>query len=117
MNAEPGGDVFAAAVQWLDATLLGTIATTVGVIAVATVGFMMISGRIDVRRAAQVLLGCFILFGASSIAGGLIRVLEGESVPAHPATTPPPLATPALTKPAAPNVPYDPYAGAALPSR
>ena len=52
-------------------TLLGTVATTVAVIAVAMVGFMMLTGRMNWRYGAVVILGCFILFGAASIVGGI----------------------------------------------
>src|SRR3546814_10252145 len=52
-------------------TLLGTVATVVAVIAVATVGFMMLTGRINWRYGATVILGCFILFGAASIVAGI----------------------------------------------
>lgn len=59
------------AVQWLQGTLLGSVATVVGVIAVASVGFMMLSGRMNWRYGATVILGLFILFGAASIVGGI----------------------------------------------
>jgi type IV secretion system protein VirB2 len=58
-------------VGWLQGTLLGTVATVTAVIAVATVGFMMLTGRINWRYGASVILGCFILFGASSIVAGI----------------------------------------------
>jgi type IV secretory pathway VirB2 component (pilin) len=117
--APAGASVFAAAVQWLQGTLLGTVATTVAIIAVASIGFLLLSGRIDLRRGAQVVFGCFILFGASTIAGGIVHVAadaEG-AVPAETAP-PPPQAylEPASTGPIK-AVPYDPYAGAALPTR
>ena len=66
-----GSGVLVSAVDWLQGTLLGTIATVVAVIAVATVGFMMLTGRINWRYGATVILGCFILFGASSIVAGI----------------------------------------------
>ena len=66
-----GSGVFVSAVNWLQGTLLGTVATVVAVIAVATVGFMMLTGRINWRYGATVILGCFILFGASSIVAGV----------------------------------------------
>src|SRR3546814_14342238 len=66
--ADPAGSgVLVSAVRWLEGTLLGTIATVIAVIAVATVGFMMLTGRITWRYGAPVSLGCFILFGAASI--------------------------------------------------
>lgn len=62
-----GSGVIVSAVGWLQGTLLGTVATVVAVIAVACVGFMMLTGRINWRHGAVVILGCFILFGAASI--------------------------------------------------
>ena len=70
--ADPqGSGVLVAAVRWLEGTLLGTIATVVAVIAVASVGFLMLTGRINWRYGATVILGCFILFGAASIVAGI----------------------------------------------
>jgi type IV secretion system protein VirB2 len=66
-----GSGVFVSAVNWLQGTLLGTVATVVAVIAVATVGFMMLTGRINWRHGATVILGCFVLFGASTIVAGI----------------------------------------------
>jgi type IV secretion system protein VirB2 len=66
-----GSGVLVNAVTWMQDTLLGTIATTVAVIAVATVGFMMLTGRMNWRYGAVVILGCFILFGAASIVAGI----------------------------------------------
>ena len=71
-SADPAGSgVLVSAVNWLQGTLLGTIATVVAVIAVATVGFMMLTGRMNWRYGATVILGCFILFGAGSIVAGI----------------------------------------------
>jgi type IV secretion system protein VirB2 len=70
--ADPqGSGVIVSAVRWLEGTLLGTIATVVAVIAVASVGFLMLTGRINWRYGATVILGCFILFGAASIVAGI----------------------------------------------
>ena len=66
-----GSGAIVSAITWLQGTLLGTIATVVAVIAVATVGFMMLTGRINWRYGVTVVLGCFILFGASSIVAGI----------------------------------------------
>lgn len=66
-----GSGVLVSAVQWLQGTLLGTIATAVAVIAVASVGFLMLTGRINWRYGATVIIGCFILFGAASIVAGI----------------------------------------------
>jgi type IV secretion system protein VirB2 len=72
-----GSGVIVAAVSWLQGTLLGTVATVVAVIAVASVGFLMLTGRIDWRRGAVVILGCFILFGAASIVAGIQSAATG----------------------------------------
>jgi type IV secretory pathway VirB2 component (pilin) len=75
--ADPAGSgVIVDAVSWLQGTLLGTVATVVAVIAVAAVGFMMLTGRINWRHGGVVILGCFILFGAASIVAG-IRAASG----------------------------------------
>lgn len=75
--ADPqGSGPIVKAVQWLQGTLLGTIATVVAVIAVACVGLMMLNGRMNWRHGAVVILGCFILFGAVSIVAG-IRATAG----------------------------------------
>lgn len=66
-----GSGVLVGAVRWLEGTLLGTVATVVAVIAVASVGFLMLTGRINWRYGATVILGCFILFGAASIVAGI----------------------------------------------
>jgi type IV secretion system protein VirB2 len=66
-----GSGVLVSAMNWLQGTLLGTIATVAAIIAVAAVGFMMLTGRINWRYGVTVILGCFILFGASSIVAGI----------------------------------------------
>jgi type IV secretion system protein VirB2 len=66
-----GSGVLVSAMGWLQGTLLGTIATVAAVIAVATVGLMMLTGRINGRYGVTVILGCFVLFGASSIVAGI----------------------------------------------
>jgi type IV secretory pathway VirB2 component (pilin) len=47
-----GSSILVASVHWLEGTLLGTTATTIAVICVASVGFMALTGRVDLRRAA-----------------------------------------------------------------
>lgn len=66
-----GSGPIVGAVHWVQGTLLGTVATVAAVIAVASVGFMMLSGRMNWRYGASVILGCFILFGAASIVAGI----------------------------------------------
>lgn len=77
MTDPAGSGVFVNAVNWLQGTLLGTVATTVAVIAVAVVGFMMLTGRINWRRGAVVILGCFVVFGSASIVAGIRAAAVG----------------------------------------
>ncbi len=72
-----GSGVIIGAMNWLQGTLLGTVATVAAVIAIASVGFMMLTGRIDWRRGAIVILGCFVLFGAASIVAGIRSAAGG----------------------------------------
>lgn len=62
-----GSGVIVGAVHWLQGTLLGTVATVAAVIAVAVVGFMMLTGRINWRYSATVILGCFILLALRAL--------------------------------------------------
>lgn len=70
--ADPrGSGPIVAALAWMEGTLLGNVATAVAVMAVAAVGFMMLTGRMNWRFGATVIIGCFILFGAASIVSGI----------------------------------------------
>lgn len=69
-----GSGPIVAALGWLQGTLLGNVATAVAVIAVAMVGFMMLTGRVNWRFGATVILGCFVLFGAAAIVSGIQSV-------------------------------------------
>ncbi len=72
-----GSGAIIGAVNWLQGTLLGTVATVAAVIAVACVGFMMLTGRINWRHGVIVIVGCFILFGAASIVAGIRAAATG----------------------------------------
>jgi type IV secretory pathway VirB2 component (pilin) len=120
--ADPGGSsAVVAAVQWLQGTLLGTVATSIAVISVAGVGLMMLSGRIDLRRGAAVIVGCFILLGAPTIAAGIQSMAQGGYEPAMPvySARPVPLRPepPVAAAPAQQPSARDPFAGAAVPNR
>ena len=76
-GADPAGSSpLIAALDWVQGTLLGNLATSAAVIAVAVVGLLMLTGRMDWRRGLTVVVGCFIIFGAVSIVAG-IRSLAG----------------------------------------
>ena len=70
VNPQGSGPIIAA-LAWLQGTLLGNVATAAAVMAVAAVGFMMLTGRMNWRFGATVILGCFILFGAGAIVSGI----------------------------------------------
>lgn len=98
------------AVQWIEDVLLGPVASGLGVIAVAWLGFELLAGRIDWRRGLQVLLGLFVLFGAPTMVRELMGAVRGdEAMPSLPVTTALPPAPPLKAPP-----PADPYAGAAV---
>ena len=65
------------ALEWVQGTLMGNLATTAVVIAVAVVGLMMLTGRIDWRRGVTVVLGAFIIFGAAAIVAGIRTAASG----------------------------------------
>src|ERR1700753_4212221 len=65
------------ALSWIEGTLMGTVATVAAVIAIAACGFMMLTGRMNWRYGATVILGCFVLFGAASIVAGIRQTAGG----------------------------------------
>ena len=72
-----GSSPIVAALEWVQGTLLGNLATTAAVIAVAVVGFMMLTGRIEWRRGLTVVIGCFVIFGAAAIVAGIRALASG----------------------------------------
>lgn len=101
-----------AALTWIESTLTGTVGTSLAVLAVGWFGLALLSGQASLRRGAMVVIGCFILFGAPSLARGLMGLAgnarDASAAPQASLVTPPP--------PAPPMPPdFDPYAGAAVP--
>lgn len=72
-----GSGPVTAALGWIQGTLLGSVATAVAVIAVAGVGLLMLTGRMNWRYGASVIIGLFILFGAGAIVAGIRSVAGG----------------------------------------
>ena len=72
-----GASPLVAALGWVQDTMLGNLATTAAVIAVAAVGFLMLTGRVDWRRGLTVVVGCFIIFGAVAIVAGFRSAAQG----------------------------------------
>lgn len=122
MNPDPGPigpNVFVVAINWLQTVLLGNLATAVAIIAVGAFGLFLLSGRLRRRRGIEMIIGCFIIFGASTIATGLLGVMGGSasSQDVEIAQAAPFAPVQAAGQLPVQTVPYDPYAGAAMPSR
>jgi type IV secretion system protein VirB2 len=108
----PPQSVLVEALDWIQGLLLGSVATGVAVIAVAFLGFGMLTGRLDWRMGVRVMLGIFIVFGAPMITIELRSAISGNSDPALDPDV-------AKREEAAPKVPdlkrsadpFDPYAG------
>jgi type IV secretory pathway VirB2 component (pilin) len=73
-----GSGPIVAALDWMQGTLLGNVATTAAVIAVAAVGMMMLTGRLNWRFGATVIVGCFVLFGSTAIVSGIRAAAIGS---------------------------------------
>lgn len=107
----PPASAIAAATDWIGNLLFGPLATTIAIIAIAWVGLAMLSGRIELRRGASVVFGCFLLFGAKGIADGLRTT--ALSPPPVAAIAPPPAFVRTSSEVQRADG-YDPYAGAAV---
>lgn len=113
----PGGSALIDAARWVEGVLQGSVAVSIALLAIAALGFLMLRGQLPVQRGLTVILGCFIFFGASSIARGLAgaTLADRESVHNFPVSL---LQVPqARPDPPKPNtvMAADPYAGASLP--
>lgn len=100
------------AINWIEHMMLGSVATVVATLAVAITGLLLLDGRMDWRRGARTIMGCFLIFGAPIIAAGILPPATSASPTALRPAPEPEIAPP----PPRPPEPYDPYAGAALPS-
>lgn len=113
----PAASPVADSLAWIQGAALGSVATTVAVIAVATIGLLMLSGRLELRRGITVVIGCFVLFGAAGVAAALTG-LTGADAQRRPSTAPGPgQLSSQLERAAPPPDAYDPYAGASVPDR
>lgn len=109
-----GGSSIADGVAWIEGAALGTSATVIAVIAVAAIGLMMLAGRLELKRGITVVLGCFILFGASGIAAAITGLAGARTERALISRPADPLASPLQHAEPSPTA-YDPYAGASVP--
>ena len=101
----------ASSLEWIDGVMFGPVALSLCILAVAFVGFQMLTGRLPLREGLRVVLGCFVLLGAPILAAGFVSSLgqQSASAPAVPEITEAPSPRSDL-----PPADYDPYAGASL---
>jgi type IV secretion system protein VirB2 len=69
--AAQSDDPITGALRWMQGILLGPIATSVAVMAVAGVGFMMLTGRMNWRYGGTVIIGVFVIFGAPRLVASI----------------------------------------------
>jgi type IV secretory pathway VirB2 component (pilin) len=110
----PAHSPIADGVTWVQGVALGTTATAIAILAIAGIGLLMLSGRLELRRGVTVVIGCFILFGVSGVAATLTGLsgINTQSNPPAPSNSGPlsnQLRSPTPTA-------YDPYAGASVPA-
>jgi type IV secretory pathway VirB2 component (pilin) len=70
-SVQQSSDPITSALMWMQGILLGPIATSLAVMAVAGVGFMMLTGRINWRYGGTVIIGVFIIFGAPRLVASI----------------------------------------------
>lgn len=107
-----GHSVLTQATNWVVALLSSTLTTTLAVLIVGCLGLMLLSGRFQIRRTAQTIVGLFLLFGAADTANGLLGVVSSE-LSEEPVSISMPAVTRSTEKPRPPVL--DPYAGPSLP--
>ena len=112
-NESIGRSSIATALHWVETLLVAQLASCVAILAVASLGLLMLTGRLPLRRAATVIIGCFILFSASLLGQALVALTGDASQPRRTALDSEPSYTPSVPKPASP----DPYAGASVPTQ
>jgi len=99
--------------DWIAVLLTAHLLLIVGTMAVAALGYSLLSGRVPAKRAATIVGGIAVVTSAHSLADALIgQDFERQTTAAPLAASGKPTSTPAPTPPAV----YDPYAGAAVPN-
>jgi hypothetical protein len=97
--------------RWIENVMVGDLALGLCVIAVAFIGALMLTGRLQLREGARVVIGCFVLLSAPVIAVGMLEYA------ASPVTTKLSVLEPDVRLPPRPEFPglsYNPYAQASV---
>ena len=112
----PGSSVLVAAVGWIQSLVLGSLAVSVAVIAIAAVGFLMLTGRVSYRRGLGAVIGCFIVFAAAGV-GAALRTSLATGSASDPKVLPSSGPSAGSQAPSTPPALYDPNAGVTGQSR
>lgn len=113
LSDTPPVSAISTAADWVSNLLFGPLATAIAVIAIASIGIALMSGRVDVRRGLSVVLGCFLLFGAKGIADGLKSAAISDTLPTIASVPSAPVYAAVPSTGNNTNA-FDPYAGAAV---
>ena len=115
--------VFGSSLDYVVAVVTGPAATTLAVVGVAVVGFLMLGGKLEMRRFFLSLLGAALLLNAPAIARSVVGTVpqsepmysaEGYSAQSEPPEREFLPATGTVDSPApVRGSPFDPYAGTA----
>lgn len=101
------GGSMAAAIRWAVGVLTGSLGTSACVLAVAAVGGLLLSGSLPVRRGLSVIVGCFVILSAGSIADALTTYTQPDTASVD--VVPMPIAPAEASARAAPASVPDPY--------
>ena len=95
---------------WVTSLLAGEAAFAIATLSIASLGFLFLSGRVEWRRAAWSVAGVALLFGAPTIASGILEEEQAGPISRSPSVPLQPELPTAL-----PPAQADPYAGASVP--
>jgi len=100
------------AAAYVAEVLTGGLAMGLATLALAGVGFAMLTGRLELRRGAAVIVGCFLIIGAPVVARGILgfgaAAAQSAKLEMSAPVAPKPLEARKVQQSA------DPYAGASL---
>lgn len=66
--------------DWFSELLTGSFTSSLCIASVALFGILMLTGRIPFRCGLQVLIGCFLLLGAGTLAEDMSEAFSGEPI-------------------------------------
>lgn len=108
---EAGGTPMVESARWIEVVMLGEIALGVCGLAVAFIGVLMLTGRLPLREGGRIVVGCFVLLGASVIAAGVLELAVSPLNARQPDLYPNVRST---LRQELPEASYNPYAQASV---